>query len=360
MGTYKEHCSFFVLRVKRRQWVSLEKHPERKSLVNAGAFHHADSRRTGACVYSRPMLMAFRIISGLLVVTFGFAWTVGQAGLETTNKNLCDLASAVWFEPIADCRFATWIIWLWGLGAIAAFVFLTADAVRFVRLRLEGRAQPSDWDRKTKSLRAKYITSPRDPNREREFLDYSIEMKEVQKDLVTLLNLAQDEIKKLGDFSARFAKRIKPTQDPQKQWRLYSSVAAYWNGHSQRIEDATMIVRAIANELIAIQHGAIRNFNFQSEASFVELEEFARILGTTHSSGLGAISKLELLSAASLRLRGRTGKLNLAADRVSMATNSLNSEFMRYSVACKAAQNQATSKISALREMLDLSRHSSV
>jgi hypothetical protein len=55
MGTYKEHCSFFVLRVKRRQWVSLGSDPEVKSLVNAGGFHPVDSRWTEACVYTLAM-----------------------------------------------------------------------------------------------------------------------------------------------------------------------------------------------------------------------------------------------------------------------------------------------------------------
>lgn len=305
------------------------------------------------------MLMAFRIISGLLVVTFGFTWTVGQAGLEATNKNLCDLMSAVWFEPVTDCSFPTWIIWLWGLGAVAALVFLIVDAVRFVRRRLAGRqARPSAWDRKTKLLRAKYIESPRDPNREREFLDYSVEMNKVQKDLVTLLNLAQDEIKNLGDFSARLAKRAKPIQDPEKQWRLYSAAAAYWNSHAHKIEDATTIVRAIANELIATQNGAISKFNFQSPDSVIELGKFAEILGSTHSSALTAISQLELLSGAALGLQGRTGELNIAANRVSTATNNLNAEFLRYGLACKEAQDLAQEKLLSLREALSTLRES--
>jgi hypothetical protein len=68
------------------------------------------------------MLVALRILSGLLVVTFGFAWTVGQAGLEATNRNLCDLASAVWVRPVTDCRFADWIVWLWGLRFVTGVI----------------------------------------------------------------------------------------------------------------------------------------------------------------------------------------------------------------------------------------------
>jgi hypothetical protein len=89
------------------------------------------------------MLISARIISALVVMTFGFAWTVGQAGLETTNRNLCDLARAVWFRPIADCQIANWIVWLWGIGAIFALVFLIADGTRWV---LRRRGQPkSRW-----------------------------------------------------------------------------------------------------------------------------------------------------------------------------------------------------------------------
>jgi len=88
------------------------------------------------------MLVAVRIISGLLVMTFGFAWTVGQAGLETTNRNLCDLVAAVSHQPIVDCHFANWIVWLWGLGALAAFVFLVVDVSRW----LLGRRSPATAD----------------------------------------------------------------------------------------------------------------------------------------------------------------------------------------------------------------------
>src|SRR5882757_4415000 len=34
IGTYEEHCSFFVLGVKRRRWVSLKNDLERNRLVN--------------------------------------------------------------------------------------------------------------------------------------------------------------------------------------------------------------------------------------------------------------------------------------------------------------------------------------
>jgi hypothetical protein len=82
------------------------------------------------------MLAAARIISGLFVVTFGFAWTVGQAGLETTNRNLCELVTAVWHRPFVDCQFATWIVWLWGIGTIVAVAFLIFDGVRWIFKRI--------------------------------------------------------------------------------------------------------------------------------------------------------------------------------------------------------------------------------
>jgi hypothetical protein len=91
------------------------------------------------------MLVAARIVSGLFVVTFGFAWTVGQAGLETTNRNLCDLAAAVWWRPITDCHFANWIVWLWGIGALGALVFLIVDAVRWLRKGQQANA-PKEQD----------------------------------------------------------------------------------------------------------------------------------------------------------------------------------------------------------------------
>jgi hypothetical protein len=63
----------------------LEKHPKRKSLVNAGDSHHADSRRTGTCVYSRGMREAFNFwcrcavyaAKGTVAFANDWAWLFG-------------------------------------------------------------------------------------------------------------------------------------------------------------------------------------------------------------------------------------------------------------------------------------------
>ena len=34
------------------------------------------------------MLLSVRIVSVLWLMTFGYVWTVGQAGFDATNKNL--------------------------------------------------------------------------------------------------------------------------------------------------------------------------------------------------------------------------------------------------------------------------------
>lgn len=90
------------------------------------------------------MLMAARIISALFVMTFGFAWTVGQAGLETTNRNLCELVTALSPVAVRDCHVANWIVWLWGLGAVAAFIFLIVDITRWWLDRKGGRKAVAD------------------------------------------------------------------------------------------------------------------------------------------------------------------------------------------------------------------------
>jgi hypothetical protein len=49
------------------------------------------------------MRWAFRILSGLCIVNFGYIWTVGQGGFGTVNNNLCDL----WKDTFGHKRIAT-------------------------------------------------------------------------------------------------------------------------------------------------------------------------------------------------------------------------------------------------------------
>ena len=75
-----------------------------------------------------------RIISALLVMTFGYIWTVGQGGFGTVNKNLCDLLENTFGRP-PSCQFNKVILQLWGIGALCAVLFLISDLVRWLRRR---------------------------------------------------------------------------------------------------------------------------------------------------------------------------------------------------------------------------------
>jgi hypothetical protein len=75
------------------------------------------------------MLWAGRIIAGLWVMTYGYAWTVGQGGLAPVDRNLCDLWDAVFWKA-AECHPHQFLLPLWQIGAFIAAVFLVVDFVR--------------------------------------------------------------------------------------------------------------------------------------------------------------------------------------------------------------------------------------
>jgi hypothetical protein len=82
------------------------------------------------------MLWAGRIISWVFLVTGGFTWTVGQAGLDVTNRNLCDLVSSISSWSITNCHVSNWLVWLWGFGVVGALLFLIIDAIRWLQKRI--------------------------------------------------------------------------------------------------------------------------------------------------------------------------------------------------------------------------------
>jgi hypothetical protein len=86
--------------------------------------------------------LAFRIFSGLLVMTFGYTWTVGQSGLDRVNNNLCELWAGTFAKP-SSCEFNKYILWLWGLGALVAALFLIFDLARWFRNRRNSRTTAS-------------------------------------------------------------------------------------------------------------------------------------------------------------------------------------------------------------------------
>jgi hypothetical protein len=79
------------------------------------------------------MRWTIRILSGLVVMTFGYVWTVGgQSGLTGVNPNLCDLWTDT-FGPLLSCHFNILGLYLWGAGAAIAAIFLSCEFLQFLR-----------------------------------------------------------------------------------------------------------------------------------------------------------------------------------------------------------------------------------
>lgn len=70
--------------------------------------------------------------AGLLVMSGGYVWTVGQSGLNNTNQNLCDLVNSLAPYTFEGCKVQLWIVGLWALLCVAAAVYLGALAVRWL------------------------------------------------------------------------------------------------------------------------------------------------------------------------------------------------------------------------------------
>jgi hypothetical protein len=77
------------------------------------------------------MLAAFRILSALTVATLAYIWTVGQAGLDTANKNICQLANS--FIAFSNCEVHYWFVGAWIAGTLCASAFIAFDFARFAR-----------------------------------------------------------------------------------------------------------------------------------------------------------------------------------------------------------------------------------
>ena len=74
------------------------------------------------------MYRAGKIIAWLWVMTYGYAWTVGQSGLATVDRNLCELWDAVFWQTL-ECHPHNFLLPAWGIGAFIAVVFLVTDFV---------------------------------------------------------------------------------------------------------------------------------------------------------------------------------------------------------------------------------------
>src|ERR1035441_11082528 len=74
------------------------------------------------------MYRAGKIIAWLWVMTYGYAWTLGQSGLATVDRNLCELWDAVFWQTL-ECHPHNFLLPAWGIGAFIAVVFLVTDFV---------------------------------------------------------------------------------------------------------------------------------------------------------------------------------------------------------------------------------------
>jgi hypothetical protein len=88
------------------------------------------------------MRLALRVISLVFAVTVAFVWTVGQAGMSSVDKNVCELAHA-WFPSIfvnaPQCAAHVWFWSIWEVSLVLAVVFLVCDLL----LYLSGLSRPT-------------------------------------------------------------------------------------------------------------------------------------------------------------------------------------------------------------------------
>ncbi|MEK7995333.1 MAG: hypothetical protein AAB403_16140 [Planctomycetota bacterium] len=80
----------------------------------------------------------FRVVAGLLVLSGGYTWTVGQSGLAATNQNLCELVNSFVPFSLEGCQVQYWIAGLWCVLWSVAAIFLSVEGFRWI-LRIERR-----------------------------------------------------------------------------------------------------------------------------------------------------------------------------------------------------------------------------
>lgn len=75
--------------------------------------------------------------AGLLVLSGGYIWTVGQSGLSTTNQNLCELVNSLSPVTFEGCKVQLWIAGLWVALSVAAGIYLVALTLIWVVRRVQ-------------------------------------------------------------------------------------------------------------------------------------------------------------------------------------------------------------------------------
>ncbi len=74
-------------------------------------------------------------VAAALAVSAGFAWTVGQSGLQQANRNLCDLWASLPLPPYKSCEFQNALVYSWLAVAIIAVVWLLVEFFRITIVR---------------------------------------------------------------------------------------------------------------------------------------------------------------------------------------------------------------------------------
>jgi hypothetical protein len=87
--------------------------------------------------------LSFRILSALVVPTLLYVGTVGQSGLDTTNKNLCELLNKT-FISWQFCNFNELFVLLWALAISALFIFLMLEALYVLFKRVQSNPRILD------------------------------------------------------------------------------------------------------------------------------------------------------------------------------------------------------------------------
>ncbi len=198
----------------------------------------------------------------------------------------------------------------------------------------EPTPRPGRFYRLARELRARYINAP-PRSVEMVGLDFVVEGNEAQRDITRLLNALGTEIRKLGKHAVWHGRVLNFIQDPRHQRRLYSRVARYWNAHADKLDEATQLMRVIGNLIISAQSNSLQNTPVTSKADYLALISLSAVISDTHDIALTSAGEVEGLVGAALSLRGRTGELDVAADRLSESVTALTAEIRRYAARCR-------------------------
>jgi hypothetical protein len=70
-----------------------------------------------------------------LAVSVGFVWTVGQTGLQQTNRNLCELWASLPLPKYESCEFQNALVYVWACAALVAVIWLLLEFFRLGPVR---------------------------------------------------------------------------------------------------------------------------------------------------------------------------------------------------------------------------------